>query len=166
MPSWCSGGRVNVPLVRLQLALRILLVFALWPLAAFSGDSTGPSPVGLWNTISDVDGKPRGVVRVIEKDGVYSAAIVRSLVPGEEDMGLCDVCPGARKGQPYNGLVFLTGLRKVGSTEYGGGEILDPDTGSIYSCRAQLENNGQALVVRGYFGISLFGRSQIWQRAE
>lgn len=149
-----------------QVAIRILFVFALWPLAAITGDSTGPSPVGLWRTISDVDGKPRGVVRITEKDGVYSAAIVRSLVPGEEDMGVCDVCPDARKGQPYSGLVFLTGLRKESSTEYVGGEILDPDTGSIYRCQARLENNGQSIVVRSYIGISLFGRSQVWQRAE
>lgn len=149
-----------------QLVVRILFIFALWPLAAISDDSTGLSPVGLWKTISDVDGKPRGVVRITEQDGVYLAAIVSSLVPGEGDMGLCDVCPDDRKGRPYSGLVFLTGLRKESSTEYGGGEILDPDTGGIYPCRARLENNGQTLVVRGYLGIPFFGRSQVWQRTE
>lgn len=125
-----------------------------------------PSIVGVWQTLSDVDGKPRGIVRIREKDGTFSASIIRSLVPGEEDMGLCDVCPDARKGQPYRDLVFLTGLRKESSTDFAGGEILDPDTGSIYRCQAWLENNGKTLIVRGYVGISLLGRSQTWRRAD
>ena len=48
--------------------------------------------------------------------------------------------------------------------EYGGGDILDPDTGSVYRCKFHLEHDGTELVVRGFIGISLLGRSQAWHR--
>lgn len=48
--------------------------------------------------------------------------------------------------------------------EYGGGDILDPNTGSIDRCSFKLENEGRTLVVRGYLGVSLFGRTQKWLR--
>jgi len=48
--------------------------------------------------------------------------------------------------------------------EYGVGDMLDPDTGSVYRCKFQLQKDGTVLVVRGFIGISLLGRSQTWQR--
>jgi uncharacterized protein (DUF2147 family) len=45
-----------------------------------------------------------------------------------------------------------------------GGTILDPRTGSVYHCRIHLGPDGQTLVVRGFIGFSLIGRSQTWQR--
>jgi uncharacterized protein (DUF2147 family) len=46
--------------------------------------------------------------------------------------------------------------------EYGGGEILDPDTGNVYRATLRVDKGGKKLTVRGYLGISLFGRSQVW----
>ena len=50
--------------------------------------------------------------------------------------------------------------------EWGGGAILDPDNGKIYKARMRLTDNGRTLIVRGFIGIPLFGRSQTWSRAE
>jgi len=36
--------------------------------------------------------------------------------------------------------------------------------GNEYSCKMRVEAGGQRLVVRGYIGVSLLGRSQIWTR--
>jgi uncharacterized protein (DUF2147 family) len=36
----------------------------------------------------------------------------------------------------------------------------------VYRASIRLEQGGKKLVVRGYVGISLFGRSQIWERVE
>ena len=44
------------------------------------------------------------------------------------------------------------------------GDILDPDNGTVYRCKARLAEGGKKLVVRGYIGISLIGRSQTWTR--
>ena len=50
-------------------------------------------------------------------------------------------------------------MKKRGS-EYLG-EILDPDTGWTYRCRMTLKDGGQKLLVRGFLGMALFGRTQI-----
>ena len=63
------------------------------------------------------------------------------------------------------GLVILSGLKKDGA-EYTSGQILDPDNGKTYSSKIYLTDGGEKLNVRGYIGVSLLGRSQIWQRQE
>ena len=44
--------------------------------------------------------------------------------------------------------------------------ILDPDDGDLYRCAAVLRNDGRKLEVRGYVGLPLFGRTQVWERVE
>ncbi len=62
-------------------------------------------------------------------------------------------------------MTFLWGLKKDGD-QYGGGEILDPKNGKIYRAKMKLIEGGRKLEVRGYIGLSLFGRSQTWIRQE
>jgi uncharacterized protein (DUF2147 family) len=62
-------------------------------------------------------------------------------------------------------MVIMRNMKKRGS-EYVGGDILDPDTGQVYRCKFTLADGGQKLVVRGFIGISLLGRSQTWLRQE
>jgi uncharacterized protein (DUF2147 family) len=45
------------------------------------------------------------------------------------------------------------------------GSIYDPKSGKTYSCTMTLKENGQ-LSMRGYIGISLVGRSEIWKRVK
>ncbi|MDT3381183.1 DUF2147 domain-containing protein [Labrys neptuniae] len=47
-----------------------------------------------------------------------------------------------------------------------GGQILDPDNGKVYSSKIYLTAAGRKLNVRGYIGVSMLGRSQVWQRQE
>ena len=61
------------------------------------------------------------------------------------------------------GLELLTGFTYNDGT-YGGGEIYDPETGKTYSCKMTLEGN--KLKVRGYIGISLFGRTEYFERIK
>jgi uncharacterized protein (DUF2147 family) len=56
-------------------------------------------------------------------------------------------------------------LRRIDETRFEQGEILDPDDGAIYRLRIDVLDKGRKLDVRGYRGISLFGRSQSWVRA-
>jgi uncharacterized protein (DUF2147 family) len=130
-------------------------------LSAYAADS---SPAGRWQTIDDDDGKPRSLVVIEEKQGELSGRIEKIFPrPGDDTQNLCEQCEGARKNQPIVGMVFLWGLRKQGD-EYAGGEILDPDNGNIYRATLKLSPDGKQLTVRGYLGISLFGRSQTWLR--
>jgi len=45
------------------------------------------------------------------------------------------------------------------------GTIYDPREGKTYSCRMSMKDNS-TLVIRGYVGISLFGRNEIWTRYQ
>ena len=120
------------------------------------------SPAGLWTTTDDKTGKVRGRVRVYEQGGRYFARIEAAL-QGEDPAARCTVCKDDRKDQLYIGLVIMRNMQ-LKDGEYSGGDILDPDTGKVYRCKFKLDAGGTRLIVRGYIGISLFGRSQTWQR--
>lgn len=126
------------------------------------------SPEGLWRTIDDQTGAPRSEVRIEVRDGVLTGRVVRGLLPGDTQTRKCVKCPGARKDQPIVGMAILTGLRasRGDPQTWEGGEILDPDSGSVYSARVRLDKSGKVLEMRGFVGVSLFGRTQKWQRVE
>jgi uncharacterized protein (DUF2147 family) len=47
---------------------------------------------------------------------------------------------------------------------YMDGTIYDPQSGKTYDCKISL--NGNNLKVRGYVGISLFGRTEFFERIK
>ncbi|MBP7573227.1 MAG: DUF2147 domain-containing protein [Rhodoferax sp.] len=145
----------------LRITTLIISALMLTTALAQTGEKAS-SPIGLWKTIDDKTGQPRGIVRVYETDGRYFARIERGLIPGEEGRK-CTACTDERKDQPFNGLVLMRNV-KLDSGEYSGGDILDPNTGSVYRCNFKLEDDGRTLTVRGYLGVSLFGRTQKWLR--
>lgn len=145
-------------------ALALLLAGSALSLTpAWADDS---SPVGLWKNIDDVTGKQKALIRISESNGVLQGQIEKIFrAPTEEQNPKCEKCDGARKDQPIIGMVFMTGLKKDGD-EYGGGEILDPDNGKVYKSKMHLTDGGKKLSVRGYIGMPLLGRSQVWVRQE
>ncbi len=123
-----------------------------------------PTPAGLWTTFSDSTGKPEALVRIEERDGEFVGTVVKVLSTTAPNP-VCDLCEGELRNRPVVGMTILRGLRSLGG-EYGGGTILDPDEGRTYRCSARLLDGGRTLEVRGYVGISLFGRTQTWARAD
>ena len=124
------------------------------------------SPVGLWKNIDDATGKPKALIRITEHGGELIGKIEKLyLAPGEEANPRCGKCAGDKKDQPVIGMVFMSGLKKHDG-EYSGGEILDPDNGKVYRSKLSLTDAGKKLHVRGYIGVPMFGRSQIWLRQD
>lgn len=124
------------------------------------------SPVGLWKNIDDVSGKPKALIRITENNGELQGRIEKLFrAPDQDQNPKCDKCEDARKDQPIIGMVFMSGLKKDGD-EYAGGEILDPDNGKVYKSKMHLTDAGKKLSVRGYIGIPMLGRSQVWVRQE
>ncbi|MGO6984284.1 DUF2147 domain-containing protein [Rhizobium leguminosarum] len=122
------------------------------------------SPIGVWKNIDDATGKPRAIIRITESNGILQGKVEKVfLAPNESPT--CKKCEGALKDAPVVGLVILRGLKKDGA-DYTGGEILDPDSGKVYSSKVSLTDGGKKLNVRGFIGVSLLGRSQIWVRQD
>ncbi|MGZ5247937.1 MAG: DUF2147 domain-containing protein [Flavitalea sp.] len=63
---------------------------------------------------------------------------------------------------PIVGLMILKGFEKDGNT-YDDGTIYDPENGKTYDCK--ITYKGKTLSIRGYVGISIFGRTTVWERA-
>jgi uncharacterized protein (DUF2147 family) len=123
------------------------------------------TPAGLWKSIDDKSGKPRSLIRISEQNGAYSAVIEKGLLATDTGDAVCDKCTDERKGQKIIGMTIVKGLKEKEGL-YEGGEILDPENGKTYKCKMKLDDSGNKLEVRGFIGISLFGRSQIWTRVE
>lgn len=125
------------------------------------------SPVGRWRTIDDATGVAQSIVEIRPVGGTLQGRVVKILNPPHGNPNpVCDRCSGERKNQPVLGMTFLWGLSRGGDSSWSGGSILDPHSGSIYRARLNLDEDGRKLQVRGYIGISLFGRTQIWLREE
>jgi uncharacterized protein (DUF2147 family) len=118
---------------------------------------------GLWTTIDDTTGEKRAVVLMVVHDGVLSATI-ESVYPKPGDTGICSDCPGLFKDKPTKGLQFVWGLRERSPGAWEGGQILDAKNGKIYNVKMTVKDN--KLYVRGYIGIAMLGRTQIWERAD
>lgn len=59
------------------------------------------------------------------------------------------------------GLQIMEGFEYSGNDRWTSGTIYDPENGKTYECRMKLTPEG-ALKVRGYVGVSLFGRTSVW----
>jgi uncharacterized protein (DUF2147 family) len=125
-----------------------------------------PDPSGLWKTVSDRTGQADSLVRIVEINGEFRGTVVTVFSPPADSPNpVCELCEGELKGRPVIGMTILRGLRREGE-RYTGGEILDPDDGKVYRCAVTVIEGGKKLEVRGYIGIPLLGRSQVWQRME
>lgn len=65
--------------------------------------------------------------------------------------------------RPIVGLQLMEGFTYSGSNLWEGGTIYDPENGKSYQCKMTLTAPDR-LEVRGFIGISLFGRTSLWTR--
>lgn len=68
-----------------------------------------------------------------------------------------------KRTTPLLGYNNLLGFSYKGKSEYDGGTIYDPENGSVYNCNISLQDDN-TIEVRGYIGVSLFGRTDTWKR--
>ena len=142
---------------------RTLAVLLLFPALALRAADSTATPAGRWRTVDDKTGKPKAIIVLYEEKGLLFGRVETLVDP--DAVKICDKCGDERKGKAVTGMVVVRRMKKDGD-EYTGGDILDPKNGSVYRCKMRLVDQGRKLSVRGYVGLSLFGRSQTWIRDD
>jgi uncharacterized protein (DUF2147 family) len=122
--------------------------------------------VGTWKTIDDHTGQPKALVQITDDgSGQLSGKVIKGLNANDQPDRRCTACTDARKDQPILGMTIMSDMKKDGDG-WDHGQILDPENGKLYKCKMHLEEGGNKLVVRGYIGVALLGRSQTWVRQQ
>jgi uncharacterized protein (DUF2147 family) len=140
--------KIVLPLI--LIASCIMLTVTL--LAAYTADSA----LGTWLV-------PKGDAKVtISKCGDKICGKITWLKT-PEDLDTKNPDPAKRKNKIL-GMDMLWGFT-FKDNEWVGGHIYDPDSGDTYKCKMWLKSDDK-LNVRGFVGVPLFGRSEIWTRVK
>lgn len=123
------------------------------------------TPLGLWQTISDTDGKATSEVRISATPAGLIGVVEKALTTSAEPN--CDKCTDDRKGKAKVGMQIIRAAQQSeGKAVWEGGNILDPNNGTVYKLKMTPIEGGKKLEVRGFVGFALLGRTQTWVRVE
>ena len=143
--------------------LKKLLSIALFAAGSSYAQMT---PVGTWHSIDDKTGEAKAEIQIVEKEGVLSGRVVKSLRDDPNAKKTCEDCKDERKGKTIIGMEIIREVKADPLNEYlwgSGGKILDPENGKEYTVKMTPKEGGKKLQVRGYIGP--FYRTQVWLRA-
>lgn len=131
------------------------MTWSAWIFAAALAAPTGV--IGNWAT-------PEGSVVNIAPCGPEICLTVVKVTPRATETTDNQNPDRSLRARSLCGLRIGSGFHPEGANAATGGHLYDPKTGKTYSGKFELE--GESLRLRGYVGISLFGRSEVWQRTS
>lgn len=135
-----------------------LLVLALQPATAQKADDV----LGVWK-----NGEGTALIQIYKKgDSKYYGKLVWLKVPNDaQGKPKTDINNPDEKlrSVPLKGFENLRGFTYAGVGVWEDGQIYDPKNGSDYSCKMTL-TDANTLEVRGFIGISILGRTDVWKR--
>lgn len=136
---------------------------------ALLGTTLGPGAPGQTATIEGrwLTQPKTGIVEIYrcDTDARCGRLLWLQLKPSDDNPHALDLRnPEPRlQNRPLCGLVIMWDFKPDGLNHWSGGTLYDPESGNTYSGQMTLTGD-DTLSLRGYIGISLFGRSQDWSR--
>ena len=122
--------------------------------------------VGKW-----LNGKQTAHVEIYKAEGKYYGKVIwlkEPVYPTDDKKGMAgkqkvdrENPEAPKRNQPVLGLTILRDFVFVKDGLWENGVIYDPENGKDYKCKMTLEAP-DVLNVRGFFGISLLGRTDTW----
>jgi uncharacterized protein (DUF2147 family) len=144
---------------------RIASLILIGSLISFASHSQSKADdiIGIWLT----GGKETAKIQVYKSGEKFYGKIIWLKNPTENGKQRVDANnpDKAKRSNPIIGLLMLTGFKFNGDDEWKGGDIYDPESGKTYSSYMYLKDKN-TIKVRGYVGISLFGRTETWTRTN
>jgi uncharacterized protein (DUF2147 family) len=147
-----------------KLFLATLLIVSSTILMSFLQNNPEDRLLGVWEPSN-------GRARVkIEKIGTkYFGKIVWLKEPVDAETGKPKLdknnSDATLRTVPLKGYRMLKDFIYKGDDEWSEGTIYDPQNGSTYSCTIKMKD-ANTLDIRGYIGISTFGRTDVWKRLQ
>jgi uncharacterized protein (DUF2147 family) len=143
-----------------NIILSLLVLFSLC--SSTYAQTESDAIVGVWK-----NGEGTGMIKIIRNGEKYQGKIVWLKEPIDPETGkpkLDKNHPDEKvRNRPVLGLTNTWGFVYKGENVWDDGVIYDPKNGNTYDCTIKLKDNN-TLEVRGYIGISLIGRTDVWTR--
>src|SRR5262245_54222066 len=139
-----------------------LLIFLMFSTLKFYSQARADDIIGVWLTA----GKEPAKIEIYKSREKYFGKIIWLKNPEKDNKPKVDANNPDRnkRNVPIIGLIILKDF-KFDHDEWDSGKIYDPESGDTYSCYLTLRDKN-TLKVRGYVGISLFGRTETWTRSN
>src|SRR5687767_9048154 len=97
---------------RIRQTLSLVIGFGLLATMA-AAQVAEPTAAGLWQKLED--GKPAGWFLVVDRDGIFEGAIVKTFPkPGEDPNPICSKCTDDRKNAPWVGISLIRDMKRDG----------------------------------------------------
>lgn len=122
----------------------------------------GDEILGIWMTD---EGKAK--IEIYKEGDKYSGKIVWLKEPRNEQGVLKldkENSDKTLRSRQILGINLVSGFTFDGDDRWEGGDIYDPENGKTYSSYMKLKRG--KLEVRGYVGISMFGRTVVWTKSQ
>jgi uncharacterized protein (DUF2147 family) len=148
----------------------LLVLGAVLGVSSAQATGTGDKNVyGYWKSLDKDTGKTQSIFRIWEDKGKIVGKVIKTFPKpnGEKAQEICTECPGAQKGKPVVGLIFLWGLEldKENSRKWVDGKVLNPEDGKTYNAELELAQDAKTLTIYGYIKMLVkLGGSNVWQR--
>ncbi|MEJ6982343.1 DUF2147 domain-containing protein [Pedobacter sp. P351] len=141
----------------------ILTVFSLCIISTLAFAQSGDDILGKWKS-----GHGNGQIQIFKRGDNYFGKLIWLKEPNDPSgKPKLDIHNPSKElqTQPVLGLEVLKDFTYKGNGSYSNGKIYDPKSGNTYNCMMSIHDRDK-LNIRAYFGLSILGKTETWNRVQ